>query len=101
MDIKDSIRFKHRNDLPPIGLELICIEVEPPKAKSFLVLAWHRPPSDTVETFEKMAKIVSYLDKEGKELIILGDTNCDFGNKEKDHLTDNNAKLLSNITSMI
>ena len=95
--IKDSIRFKHRNDLPPNGLELICIEVEPPKAKSFLVLAWYRPPSDTVETFEKMEKVVSYLDKEGKELILLGDTNCDFGNKEKDHLTDNYAKLLSNI----
>ena len=44
-----------------------------------------------------MEKIVSYLDKEGKELILLGDTNCDFGNKEKDHLTDNYAKLLSNI----
>ena len=95
--IKDSIRFKHRNDLPPNGLELIFIEVEPPKAKSFLALAWYRPPSDTVETFEKMEKIVSYLDKESKELTPLGDTNCDFGNKEKDHLIDNYAKLLSNI----
>ena len=92
-----SGRFKHRNDLSPNGLGLICIEVEPPKAKSVLVLAWYRPPSDTFETFEKMEKIVSYLDKESKEFILLGDTNCDFGNKEKDHLTDNNPKLLSNI----
>ena len=47
-----------------------------------------------------MEKIVYYFDKEGKELILLGDTNCDFGNKGKDHLTDNNAKLLSNISNI-
>ena len=43
--IKDSIRFKHRNDIPTNGLETICI-----------VLAWYRPPSDMVETFDKMEK---------------------------------------------
>ena len=95
--IKDSIRFKHRNDIPTNGLETICIEVEPPKAKSFLILSWYRPPSDTIETFDKMEKILSYLDKEGKELILLGDTNCDFGKKENDCLADSNAKRLSNI----
>ena len=42
-----------------------------------------------------MEKILSNLDKEGKELILLSDTNCDFGNKE--NLTDSNAKHLSNI----
>ena len=95
--IKDNIRFKHRNDISTNGLETICIEVEPPKAKSFLVLAWYRPPSDTIETFDKMEKVLSYLDTEGKELILLGDTNCDFGSKEHGRLTDGNAKLLSNI----
>ena len=95
--IKDNIRFKHRNDIPTNGLETIGIEVEPPKAKSFLVLAWYRPPSDTIETFDKMEKALSYLDTEGKELILLGDTNCDFGSKENGRLTDSNAKLLSNI----
>ena len=95
--LQDNIRFKHRNDIPTNGLETICIEVEPPKAKSFLVLAWYRPPSDTIETFDKMEKVLSYLDTEGKELILLGDTNCDFGSKENGRLTDGNAKLLSNI----
>ena len=54
--IKDGKRFKHRYDIPNNGLETICIEVEPPKAKSFLVLAWYRPPIDTIETFDKMGK---------------------------------------------
>ena len=47
--IKGGIRFKHRIDIPTNGLETVCIEVDSPKAKSFLVLAWYRPPSDTVE----------------------------------------------------
>ena len=44
-----------------------------------------------------MEKVLSYLDTEGKELILLGDTNWDFGSKENGRLTDGNAKLLSNI----
>ena len=61
-----------------------------------LVLAWYRPPSDTSETFDKMKKVLSYLDTERKELILLGDTNCDFSSKENYCLTDGNAKHLSN-----
>ena len=38
--IRDSIKYKRRLDIPNDDLELICIEVEPPKSKSFLVLAW-------------------------------------------------------------
>ena len=76
--IKDSIRFKQRNDISTNEREAIRIEVEPPKANSFLVLALYRSPSDTVEIYDKIEKILTYLDKEGKELILLGDTNCDM-----------------------
>ena len=51
--IKDNTRFKHRNDVPSNGLEAVCIEVDLPKAKSFFVLAWYRPPSDAIQTFDK------------------------------------------------
>ena len=44
-----------------------------------------------------METVLSYLDTEGKELILLGDTNCDFSSKENDRVTDGNAKHLSNI----
>ena len=50
-----------------------------------------------IETFDKVEKVLSYLDTEGKELILLGDTNCDFGSKENDRLTNGNAKHLSKI----
>ena len=35
--IRDSIKYKPRPDIPADDLEIICIEVEPAKSKSFLV----------------------------------------------------------------
>ena len=90
--IRDSIRYKVRSDVPTDDLELICIEVEPPKSKSFLVLAWYRPPSGPVGTFNKLEKVLSFLDKEGKEMILLGDTNCDLTPKQDEQPIDNDSK---------
>ena len=42
--VRDSIKYKPRPDVPVEDLEIICIEVEPPNSRSFLVLAWYRPP---------------------------------------------------------
>ena len=69
--IRDSIKYKLRSDVPVDDLEIICIEVEPPKSKPILVLAWYRPPSDPVASFDKLEKALSYLDKERKEIILL------------------------------
>ena len=90
--IRDSIKYKPRSDVPVDDLEIICIEVEPPKSKSFLVLAWYRPPSDPVASFDKLEKVLSFLDKEGKEIILLGDTNCDLTQKQAEQPMDNNSK---------
>ena len=60
------------------------------------VVAWYRPPSDPVETFSKLEQILSFLDKEEKEVILLGDTNCDFTVKEGIAM-DSNSKHLTNI----
>ena len=64
--IRDSINFKPRGDIPADRLELICIEIEPPKRKPFLAVAWYRPPSDPVGSFGKLEKVLTYLDREGK-----------------------------------
>ena len=78
---RDSANFKPRDDIPADGLELICIEIEPPKSKPFLVIVWYRPPGDPVGSFGKLEKVLAYLDREGKDMILLGDTNCDFTRK--------------------
>ena len=90
--IRDSIKYKPRPDVPTDGLEIICIEVEPPKSKSFLVIAWYRPPSDPIASFLKLENALSFLDKEGKEIILLGDTNCDLTPKQDEAPIDNDSK---------
>ena len=95
--VQDSVNFKPRDDIPIDGLELICIEIEPPKSKPFLVITWYRPPSDPVGSFDKLEKVLAYLDREGKEMILLGDTNCDLTRRSSDQLMDNNAKHMADI----
>ena len=75
--IKDGIKYHVRKDLPEKSIELLCIEVEPLKARPFFVISWYCP-LDTVETFDKLDQTLQFLETEGKELILLGDTNCDF-----------------------
>ena len=82
--IRDSIHYKQCPDVPNNDLELICIQVEPPKSKSFLVLVWWRSPSDPVVSFNKLEKVLSFLDKENQEIILLEDTNCDLTSKQAD-----------------
>ena len=86
------IKYKHRLDIPSDDLELICIEVDPPKSMPFLVLAWYRPPSAPVASFNKLEKALSFLDKEGKEMILIGDTNCNLTAKTTYQPIDNDSK---------
>ena len=95
--IRDSIKYKLRSDVPVDDFEIICIEVEPPKSKPFLVLAWYRPLSDPVASFDKLEKALSYLDKEGKEIILLGDTNCDLTTKQANQPIDNDTRHVTSL----
>ena len=80
--VRNTVRFKPRVDLPNKSLELICIEVEPPNSNPFIVIVWYRPPSEPNSCFDSLHVNLSFLDGEGKEIIILGDTNCDFCHKD-------------------
>ena len=50
----DTLEFRKRDDIPTSTLEMVCIEIRPPRAKSYLVISWYRPPSDNAETFGKL-----------------------------------------------
>ena len=67
-----------REDVPNSFLELLCIEIKPVRAAPFLVMAWYRPPNVTVDTFDHLEECLQFLDSEDKEIILLGDTNCDI-----------------------
>ena len=89
-----------RNDFPERTLEMISIEVGPKGAGPFLVVAWYRPPAKPVETFTKLEKNLDFFDRENKEILILGDTNCDFlkvSSPEMDSNLAGNSLDMSNI----
>ena len=67
-----------RNDLPNSSLESLCVEIKPARSAPFLILAWYRPPGASGEIFDQLEKTLEFLGKEGKEIILLGDTNCDI-----------------------
>ena len=77
-------------------LELVALEVTPNHAKPFLVMCWYRPPTSGVDnaSFENLRDILRKVDKEEKEMILIGDTNCDFKNNQ-----NANAKKLKTIYS--
>ena len=96
--IRESIKFRTRSDIPKNDLELICIEIEPPKSKPFLILAWYRPPNAPVDIFFKLEKVTSYFDREEKEIILLGDINCDLKTvKQNEQSAEGNSKHICRI----
>ena len=67
-----------RKDLPNSSLESLCVEIKPARSAPFLVLAWYRPPDASNEIFDQLEKTLEFLYREGKEIFLLGDTNCDI-----------------------
>ena len=76
--IRKNITFANRNNLVPVALEAICIEINKPKSKPLLVATWYRPPNSKTELFQHFEKFLELIDDEKKELVITGDLNCDF-----------------------
>ena len=76
--IRNTICYIERQDLSPVNLEMLCIEVQKANSKPFLLSTWYKPPdeisNDILGVFELF---LAKVDAEGKESIILGDVNCD------------------------
>ena len=75
--IRETLNFEHRIDFPMGNLETICIEVKPNCSKPFFVLAWYRPPKYETETLTEMETLLRAVESEKKEIILIGDLNCD------------------------
>ena len=57
---------------------MICLEIKLPHNGSFLVTTWYRPPGSSIDLFDDYANFLGKCDYENKQLIILGDMNCDY-----------------------
>ena len=72
------------DDVPFHTLELLCKETESPRSKLYFAIAWYGPPSDPVGSFDKLEEALAFLDREGREIILIDDTNSDFTKKPGD-----------------
>ena len=61
------------------NLELLCLEFTPLHAKSFSIVAWYRPPTLVIAnpSFEALREMLKGFDSEDKQIILMGDRNCD------------------------
>ena len=96
--VRDSLNYILRQDLPTHSLELACIEIRPQRSRPFIIISWYRPPNSHVSCFEVLENVLSFLAKEGKEIILLGDTNCNFSPETSGK--DSNAKNLHRICNL-
>ena len=62
------------------SLELLVLELAPKNSKLFFVACWYRPPTSVVDiqAFEDLRNELKNLDDTEKEIILVGDINCDF-----------------------
>ena len=84
--LRNSINYKIKEELMSCDLEIITVEIFKPKSKSFLVNCWYRPPDSSVEIFNNYEELVKKMDFENKEVILIGDFNCDWS-----QIVNNNA----------
>ncbi|CAB3986869.1 Hypothetical predicted protein [Paramuricea clavata] len=74
--IRDNLSYLDRNDLVPDRLEMLCAEITRPFSKSLFVCTWYRPPKSNLSLFNDCDVFFQKCKSENKELIIIGDINC-------------------------
>ena len=52
--IRENLSYTNRIDLVPENLEMVCLEINLPRSRSFLVSTWYRPPSAEMQLFNEI-----------------------------------------------
>ena len=90
--IRSSINFKTRSNLMSDIYEAIVVEIFKPNSQPFCIVAVYRPPGTEDEFFCYYEDVIKSLDFENKEIIVIGDMNCNYlaesRNSELIHLTE-------------
>ena len=62
---------------------MVAVEITPTHAKSCSVICWYRPPTpgSDKDSLSALRTLLSAVDAEGKDIILIGYTNCNL----KDH----------------
>ena len=74
--------------MQPGSLQNLCVEVKPKFSKPFLVPAWYRPRKYEHETLNELEILLKTIENENKEIIVIGDVNCNDS-----HIEDKNKVI--------
>ena len=66
------------DDLAQESLEAITLEISKPKSKPFLINSWYRPPDSALELLNIYEDLITRMDSENKEVVLICDFNCDW-----------------------
>ena len=94
--VRSSVNFIQRKDMSIDDLENLCIQIQKPNSKPFLVATWYRPPNSNVDKFNYFETFIDMLDAENVEYYLLGDLNCDLGSPD----LESNSRSLIGITEL-
>ena len=56
---------------------MICVEITSQHGSPILLTTWYRPPNSELHVFSNFELFLFKCDMEDKELILVGDLNCD------------------------
>jgi exonuclease III len=101
--VQEHLSILVRNDLVQNNLEMVCIEINQPFNRTFLVSTWYRPPNSRTDVFDSYDIFLLNCDAENKELILLGDINCDVAKSlpEAHTIRFQSIKTLYNMARLI
>ncbi len=66
---------------------MICVEINRQHSAPFFITTWHRPPNSELDIFNNFELFLFKCDMENKELIIVGNLNCDVNKVPPDSPT--------------
>ena len=87
--IREVHSFYERKDLSLENLETICVDISKPRSKPTLII---RPPNSDMKILDSFEIFLKKCDAESKEMLIIGDINC---NILKSPRNSNTNKLMS------
>ena len=82
-----NIEHKLREDLMSHSLELLAIEIKLSMAKPIIIIVWYRPPKSSSDQIDIFESLLQEIELENKEIVILGDVNCDLLTDTPDYQT--------------
>ena len=78
--VNSRISHNRRYDIDDPLLEVVAVEILPTHARSYIFICWYRlpTPESDKDRFVALRKLLSAVDAEGKEIILVGDANCNL-----------------------